>query len=204
MCIGCLKNNQSVQSIRSCCSIFRYVHWLWCFNLGGGGRRNLVVVPPDLHGYSGQLLKAVSGNGKSTLYISPLQEELNTSPLPLDAKEFEKMPKAQCTTCGKMVPLQILPAHVKECKVDLLVLSSSAEEVSHSCFTNVFGKWYVLRSKHFCTFFLIPKENCCEENENLQSSLCSKAAKVNLRLLGKLRDCHTYCKDFFTSLVHSV
>lgn len=100
--------------------------------LGGGGRRSLVVIPPDLHGYSGQQLKAVSGNGKYTLYISPLQEELDTIPLPPEAKEFENMPKAQCTTCKKMVPLQILPAHIKECKIELLDLSSSTDEVCQS------------------------------------------------------------------------
>jgi len=78
----------------------------------------LVVIPPDLYGYTCQQLKAVSGNGKYTLYISPLQEELDTIPLPPEAKEFENMPKAQCTTCKKMVPLQILPVHIKECKTE--------------------------------------------------------------------------------------
>lgn len=100
--------------------------------LGGGGRQSLVVIPPDLHGYSCQQLKAVSGNGKYTLYISPLQEELDTIPLPPEAKEFENMPNAQCTTCKKMVPLQILPAHIKECKIELLDLSSSTDEVCQS------------------------------------------------------------------------
>ncbi|XP_073319588.1 G2/M phase-specific E3 ubiquitin-protein ligase-like [Pagrus major] len=97
---------------------------------GGGGRRSLVVIPPDLHGYTGQQLKAVSGNGKYTLYISPLQEELDTIPLPPEAKEFENMPKAQCTTCKKMIPLQILPVHIKECRTEFVDLSSSAEEES--------------------------------------------------------------------------
>ena len=91
--------------------------------LGGGGRRSLVVIPPDLHGYTGQQLKAVSGNGKYTLYIYPLQEELDTIPLPPEAKEFENMPKAQCATCKKMVPLQILPLHIKECKTEFVGIS---------------------------------------------------------------------------------
>ncbi|XP_030591233.1 uncharacterized protein LOC115784225 isoform X2 [Archocentrus centrarchus] len=97
---------------------------------GGSGRRNLVVIPPDLHGYTGQQLKVVTSSGKYTLYICPLQEELDTIPLPPEAKEFEKMPKAQCTTCKKMVPLQILPVHIKECKTELVDLSCSAEEES--------------------------------------------------------------------------
>ncbi|MEQ2300887.1 hypothetical protein AMECASPLE_030404 [Ameca splendens] len=68
--------------------------WMLHKSTGGGGQRNLVVIPPDLHGYTGQQLKVVSGNGKHTLYISPLQEELDTNPLPLEAKDFEKRPKA--------------------------------------------------------------------------------------------------------------
>ncbi|XP_077101528.1 uncharacterized protein LOC143752275 [Siphateles boraxobius] len=64
------------------------------------------------------------------MYIAPLQEELDTIPLPPDEKEFEKMPKAQCTTCKKMVPLQILPGHIKECKKELVDLCDSAEEES--------------------------------------------------------------------------
>lgn len=64
--------------------------------------------------------------------FSPLQEELDTNPLPPEAKEFEKIPKAQCTTCEKMVPLQILPAHIKECKIDLFELSYVTEEVCQS------------------------------------------------------------------------
>ncbi|XP_026095493.1 uncharacterized protein LOC113067310 isoform X3 [Carassius auratus] len=97
---------------------------------GGGGQRRLAVIPPDLNGYTGQQLKAVSGNGKYTMYIAPLQEELDTIPLPPEAKEFEKMPKAQCKTCKKMVPLQILPGHIKECKKQLVDLCDSAEEES--------------------------------------------------------------------------
>ncbi|XP_051794334.1 uncharacterized protein LOC110972585 isoform X2 [Acanthochromis polyacanthus] len=124
--------------------------WMLHKSTGGGGRRSLVVIPPDLHGYNGQQLKAVSGNGKCTLYISPLQEELDTIPLPPEAKEFENMPKAQCTTCKIMVPLQILPAHIKECKIELLDLSSSADE-----------------------------ESCSKEHEDtFQHSICSKADKT--------------------------
>ncbi|XP_041864788.1 G2/M phase-specific E3 ubiquitin-protein ligase-like [Melanotaenia boesemani] len=40
------------------------------------------------------------------------------------------MPKAQCTSCQKMVPLQILPVHIKECKRELVDLCHSAEEQS--------------------------------------------------------------------------
>ncbi|MEQ2316169.1 hypothetical protein AMECASPLE_029942, partial [Ameca splendens] len=40
--------------------------WILHKSTGGGGRRNLVVIPPNLHGYTGQQLKVVSGNGKYT------------------------------------------------------------------------------------------------------------------------------------------
>ncbi|XP_063757666.1 uncharacterized protein LOC134876585 [Eleginops maclovinus] len=104
--------------------------WMLHKSTGGSGRRSLVVIPPDLNGYTGQQLKAVSGNGKYTLYISPLQEELDKIPLPPEAKEFQDMPKAQCTICQKCFPLQILPVHVKQCKTELVDLCCSVEEES--------------------------------------------------------------------------
>ncbi|XP_047231512.1 uncharacterized protein LOC124874269 isoform X2 [Girardinichthys multiradiatus] len=105
--------------------------WLLHNSTGGGGQRKLVVIPPDSDGYSGQQLKAVSGNGKCTLYIAPLQEEIDTTPFPPEAKEFENMPKAPCTTCKKMVPLQALPFHIKSCIDESIDLDSSPE--SESC-----------------------------------------------------------------------
>lgn len=98
--------------------------------LGGGGQRKLLVIPPDSDGYNGNQLKSVSGNGKSTLYIVPLQKKLDTTPLPSDAKELENMPKAQCSVCSEMFPLQCLPMHIKECKDDHVILFTSTDEVS--------------------------------------------------------------------------
>lgn len=103
--------------------------------LGGGGQRKLVVIPPDSDGYNGQQLKGVSGSGKCTLYIAPLQEQIDTTPLPPEAKEFESMPKALCTTCGKMIPLQVLPLHIKNCKEENLCSSS---EVIYLVFFHLF------------------------------------------------------------------
>ncbi|MEQ2257828.1 hypothetical protein ILYODFUR_038840 [Ilyodon furcidens] len=95
--------------------------WMPHKSTGGSGWQNLVVISPDLHGNPGQQqTKVVSGNGKYTLYLSPLQEERVTIPLPPEAKEFKNMPEAQCTTCKKMVPLQIFPVYVKECKTQQL------------------------------------------------------------------------------------
>ncbi|KAK1176064.1 hypothetical protein AOXY_G867, partial [Acipenser oxyrinchus oxyrinchus] len=53
---------------------------------------SLVVIPPESEGYTGKLLKSASGGGKIVLYIVPLQEEIDTMPLPLNSKEFVKMP----------------------------------------------------------------------------------------------------------------
>ncbi|XP_076836651.1 uncharacterized protein LOC143482236 isoform X2 [Brachyhypopomus gauderio] len=102
--------------------------WLLHKSTGGGGQRKLLVVPPDSDGYSGQQLKAISGNGKCIMYIAPLQEEIDSTALPPEAKEFEQMPKAQCTSCRKMFPLQALPIHIQECQkeqVDLCISSDN-------------------------------------------------------------------------------
>ncbi|XP_057204612.1 uncharacterized protein LOC130563200 isoform X2 [Triplophysa rosa] len=102
--------------------------WLLHKCSGGGGQRKLIVIPPDPDGYNGQQLKAVSSNGKCTMYIVPLQEQIDTTPLPPDAKEFEKMPKAQCTMCSQMVPLQCLPMHIKSCEMKWVDLCTSSDD----------------------------------------------------------------------------
>uniref|UniRef100_A0A3Q2CZB6 HECT domain-containing protein n=1 Tax=Cyprinodon variegatus TaxID=28743 RepID=A0A3Q2CZB6_CYPVA len=88
------------------------------------GQRKLSLIPPETEGYNGNLLKSVTGGGKNLIYIMPLQEKLDMSPLPLDAKEFKGMPKATCKVCSATMPLQVLAVHVKTC-VDL---RSSGEE----------------------------------------------------------------------------
>ena len=82
---------------------------------GGSGQRKLSVIPPEAEGYNAQYLKNMTGGGKNMIYIIPLQEELSTSPLPHDAIEFEKMPKAACRVCGSNMPLQVLSSHIKSC-----------------------------------------------------------------------------------------
>ncbi|XP_034094876.1 uncharacterized protein LOC117561507 isoform X3 [Gymnodraco acuticeps] len=89
--------------------------WLLYKALGGSGQRKLSVIPPETEGYNGHFLKTVTGGVKNTIYIVPLQDELDTSPLPPDANEFQKMPKASCRVCGSCMPLQVLAAHVKSC-----------------------------------------------------------------------------------------
>lgn len=49
------------------------------------------------------------------LYIVPLQDELDLTPLPADATEFALMPKATCKQCKTEMPLQMLALHVDHC-----------------------------------------------------------------------------------------
>ncbi len=83
---------------------------------GGSGWRKLTVIPPEAEGYSVKALQAVSAGGKATFYIVPLQETLDTSPLPPDSHQFSKMPKKTCHQCNEVMPLQMLAVHVKTCK----------------------------------------------------------------------------------------
>lgn len=70
---------------------------------------------PDAEGYTGRYIIKAAG-GKACLYIMPIQHTLDTSPLPMYAKEFERMPKAKCITCQVFVPIQLLAFHVAECE----------------------------------------------------------------------------------------
>ncbi|XP_016092862.1 uncharacterized protein [Sinocyclocheilus grahami] len=59
-----------------------------------------------------------TAGGKACLYIMPIQHILDTSPLPLTAKEFEKMPKAKCINCQVYVPIDKCEQNSStECKV---------------------------------------------------------------------------------------
>ncbi|XP_054605989.2 uncharacterized protein [Nothobranchius furzeri] len=99
--------------------------WLLKKASGGRGHRRLTVLPPDPEGYTGAQLKTATGAGKTVIYIVPLQEELDLSPLPDDAKEYEKMPKATCKSCSREMPLQVLALHVQECITNI---TSSEDE----------------------------------------------------------------------------
>lgn len=84
--------------------------------IGGCGVRRLNIIPPDSEGYTGSQIKTASASGKTMLYVVPLQEELDLNPLPNDAREFKKMPKATCQMCNKSMPLQVLALHIQVCK----------------------------------------------------------------------------------------
>ncbi|XP_032435724.1 uncharacterized protein LOC116730529 isoform X4 [Xiphophorus hellerii] len=90
--------------------------WMFHKASGGGGQRKLSIIPMDAEGYNGKLLRSASNNGKIVLFLVPLQEELETSPLPFDAEEFAKMPQVPCVTCGITVPLQMLALHAGSCR----------------------------------------------------------------------------------------
>ncbi|MEQ2267421.1 hypothetical protein XENORESO_005747 [Xenotaenia resolanae] len=74
------------------------------------------MVSPEDSGYTGSLLKTASGSGKTVLYIAPIQEELDTQPLPPGSSSFSSMPKAMCHSCHTNYPLQILALHVENCQ----------------------------------------------------------------------------------------
>lgn len=92
----------------------------------GQGKRKLVMIPSDSNGYTRTQIWSVTGSGKSTLYIVPLQHHFDLTPLPPDAIELQSMPKAWCQTCKVSFPLQILALHVKE------FMESSAEDTEVS------------------------------------------------------------------------
>ena len=82
---------------------------------GGHGKRKLVAITPDVDGYTGRLIHSASAAGKTVLYIAPLQQELDMTPLPSDAAEFQKTPKAACQKCKERMPLHILALHIQSC-----------------------------------------------------------------------------------------
>uniref|UniRef100_A0AAZ1XDB4 HECT domain-containing protein n=1 Tax=Oreochromis aureus TaxID=47969 RepID=A0AAZ1XDB4_OREAU len=101
--------------------------WLLYKATGGQGKRKLTLVPPDSEGYTGTLIRSMTGNGKNLLYIVPLQQEFDLTPLPPDAVEFKNMPKAQCQTCKVSLPLHILALHVQE--LSYLTCGESVDDV---------------------------------------------------------------------------
>ncbi|KAF3859818.1 hypothetical protein F7725_000073 [Dissostichus mawsoni] len=89
--------------------------WMLHKAAGGSGQRKLSVLAPEAEGYTGAYLAKALG-GKGCLYIMPIQDTLDTSPLPYSSKEFENMPKARCATCHLSMPVQLLALHAQECE----------------------------------------------------------------------------------------
>ncbi|RXN37788.1 G2 M phase-specific E3 ubiquitin- ligase-like protein [Labeo rohita] len=65
----------------------------------GSGQRKLNLLTPEEEGYTGASL-VKSWGGKGWLYIMPIQNTLDISPLPFTALEFQAMPKARNTNEG--------------------------------------------------------------------------------------------------------
>ncbi|XP_041862483.1 uncharacterized protein LOC121653198 [Melanotaenia boesemani] len=89
--------------------------WMLYKAAGGSGQRKLSILAPEAEGYTGAYIAKAFG-GKGCLYIMPIQDTLDTSPLPYTSKEFEKMPKARCATCHLNMPIQLLALHTQECE----------------------------------------------------------------------------------------
>ncbi|XP_056617686.1 uncharacterized protein LOC130432375 [Triplophysa dalaica] len=92
--------------------------WMLYKATGGSGQRKLSLISMESEGYSGRQLRSVSNSGKNVIFLVPLQEELDTQPLPYNSAEFAKMPKVPCVTCNTTMPLQLLALHAEECKLN--------------------------------------------------------------------------------------
>ncbi|XP_041916410.1 uncharacterized protein LOC121680889 isoform X3 [Alosa sapidissima] len=107
--------------------------WMFFKATGGSGQRKLSIIPIDSEGYSGRQLHVASNNGKNVLFLVPLQEELETSPLPFSSPEFSKMPKVACNSCSEIIPLQMLALHSETCQTaqqqtDNIIIDDNDEE----------------------------------------------------------------------------
>lgn len=89
--------------------------WLLQKASGGSGQRRITPLPQGSEGYTTKILKTSSNGGKNVIYIIPLQERTDTTPLPYDAEEFQHMPKHACMSCGQSVPLPLLQFHIDSC-----------------------------------------------------------------------------------------
>ncbi|XP_058603956.1 uncharacterized protein LOC131522468 [Onychostoma macrolepis] len=92
--------------------------WMFYKATGGSGQRRMTLISMDTEGYSGRQIRSVSNSGKNVLFLVPLQEEMDTQPLPYNSAEFAKMPKVPCVTCNTTMPLQMLALHAEECKLN--------------------------------------------------------------------------------------
>lgn len=88
-------------------------------------------MPPEAEGYTERTIKEASEEGKRTVYIVPLQEELSLEALSSDSKEFTLMPKTPCKRCNTVMPLQLLALHIQDSAGGNTNSSESEDEVPH-------------------------------------------------------------------------
>ncbi|XP_068604876.1 uncharacterized protein [Brachionichthys hirsutus] len=115
--------------------------WILFKATGGNGRRKMSSIALEAEGYTGSIIKRASGGGKFVLYVVPLQDDLDLTPLTADAPEFALMPKATCKQCKTVMPLQMLALHIDHCSCtsdveeeesDILILDEATSPGSDS------------------------------------------------------------------------
>ncbi len=105
------------------CRYKRAMHWIiyLCFYSsfvhlllisGGSGQHKLSIIPPEAEGYNAYFLKTLEEERTPSIF---LHSRMNTSPIPPNAHEFWKMPKATCRVYRSSMSLQVLAVHVKSC-----------------------------------------------------------------------------------------
>ncbi|KAK0143541.1 hypothetical protein N1851_018377 [Merluccius polli] len=76
----------------------------------------------DEHTPKDEVLLLQAGLGRRTINVPENadhnDENLDMTPLPHNALEFEKMPKHPCMACGDDIPLPLLPHHITSCRKD--------------------------------------------------------------------------------------
>lgn len=71
------------------------------------------------------------------MYITPLQDELDTAPLPPSSDAFRNMPKALCKKCNISFPLQVLTNHIKTCSDVVLIEDENERQDEAGCVQDV-------------------------------------------------------------------
>uniref|UniRef100_A0A3P9D860 HECT domain-containing protein n=1 Tax=Maylandia zebra TaxID=106582 RepID=A0A3P9D860_9CICH len=185
--------------------------WLLHKSSGGQGRRKLLAIPPDVNGYTGRLIRNVSGAGKTLLYVVPLQQDLDLTPLPSDAAEFQTMPKASCQVCKESMPLHILALHVNNC-----VKSQSTEEedevnlcyIVEYCLINNVLQWLSSQVDTSKNFRICITRNDLVQRGFIQWQRQKKASPVNklhVTFIGEAGiDTGALSKEFLTEMMHGI
>ncbi|KAL7373756.1 hypothetical protein ABVT39_014157 [Epinephelus coioides] len=153
--------------------------WLFYKARGGNGRRKMSAIPFEAEGYTGAMLRNISDGGKRTLYIVPLQDKLDLSPLPANAPEFALMPKASCKHCSVEMPVQMLVLHDQKCASQMI----SDDD-----------------NKKFSEFLQTPvpvqteEDHCPQQEEDVQCPICSNIFPV-LLIEERVSHCGQRTKD---------
>ncbi|MEQ2242497.1 hypothetical protein ILYODFUR_036433, partial [Ilyodon furcidens] len=142
--------------------------WLIYKAAGGNGRRKMYPVPLEAEGYTGSLIRRASSGGKYLLYLMPLQDELDLTPLPADSPEFALMPKAACKKCKASMPLQMLALHIEKCS-DLS--SSDSEEADVIYIENTASS---LASTNRAACSESPDQHHSQQMDVIKCPLCNK------------------------------